>query len=249
MSVLFADTLFKIDAKVLLMLHCFEIKTPIFAKDSFLLHQQDCQMRITEYIIGCTILLLILCSCTQQTQKTPAIPYDSLRNGDIIFRRGRSLSSNIILTHDRNGSQYSHIGIVCKTDSAWCVVHAVNDEHDFNGDFDRVKIERVERFFAGDRASAGEIMHCLLSDTLLQSVTRNAIELVKDSIPFDASFDHSDHSRLYCTELIYYLFEKEGIDITEGRTTHVGTVCFPDEIIFPSDIHANKKLETYFEFP
>lgn len=206
-------------------------------------------MNITRYIVACSILLLILCSCRQQVQERPAIPYESLRNGDILFRKGRSLSSNMILTHDRNGSQYSHIGLVCKTDSAWCVVHAVNDEPDFKGDFDRVKIERIERFFASDRASAGEIMHCLVNDSLLQSVTHNAMELVQDSIPFDASFDHSDHSRLYCTELIYFLFMKEGIDITEGRTTHVGTVCFPDEIIFPSDIYANKILETYFKFP
>lgn len=187
-------------------------------------------------------------SCSKNGEnKNAAIPYSKLCNGDIVFRRGISFSSNIILSKS-NDCLYSHIGIVYKKDTTWCVIHAVNDEPEFDGDFDRIKIDKIEDFFAPERASAGAIYHSWLEDSISKYITNNAFQMVQDSVHFDANFDLNDSKQMYCTEFIYYLYNTVGYDITEGRRTKVGVLCFPDEIIFPGDIQKNKKLRIYFEF-
>ncbi len=204
------------------------------------------QMRRIAYMLLAAAMLL---SCTPAHRKELlSIPYDSLRNGDIVFRSGLSLSSNMIMMHDGSGKAYSHIGIVCRSDSGWCIVHAVNDEPDFPGDFDRVKIDRIESFFSPERASAGEIMHSWIDDSTSRIITQRALEYAQDSIPFDSDFNHNCHDAIYCSELIYLLYNSVGIDITEGRRTKVGTLVFPDEIIFPSDIYKNACLKSFFKF-
>ena len=79
-------------------------------------------------------------------------------------------------------------------------------------------------------------------------MSNQAIQYVKDSIRFDDSFNLDDSNELYCTELIYKLYKKINTDITEGRRTKAGIFGFPDEIIFPSDILKNKKLDIYFVY-
>ena len=198
--------------------------------------------------ICCTLSAALLLACSHSTRETLALPLDSLRNGDIVFRSGLSMSSNLIMMHDGSGGAYSHVGIVCHTDSGWYVVHAVNDEHDFPGDVDRVKMEPLHCFFSPERASSGEIVHAWVSEDTAQAMTRRAMGFARDSVLFDARFDHHDHTHIYCTELIYIIYKEVGIDITEGRTTKVGTLLFPDEIIFPSDIYKNRKLKSYFKY-
>lgn len=204
-------------------------------------------MRPLRVIYTLLPFLLLACAPTAPQRGVPQIPYDSLRTGDIVFRRGCSYTSHIVLAGQANHN-YSHIGMVQQTDSGWCVIHSVNDEHDHPTDFDRMKIEKIERFFAPGRATNGEIMHTWLNDSTVAKMSQQAIQLVKDSIRFDASFNSDDHRKLYCTELIYFLYKNVGEDITEGRRTPVGILCFPDEIIFPCDIYENKKLKSFYKF-
>lgn len=204
-------------------------------------------MRPLRVIYTLLPFLLLACAPTAPQREVPQIPYDSLRTGDIVFRRGCSYTSHIVLAGQANHN-YSHIGMVQQTDSGWCVIHSVNDEHDHPTDFDRVKIEKIERFFAPGRATNGEIMHTWLNDSTVAKMSQQAIQLVKDSIRFDASFNSDDHGKLYCTEFIYFLYKNAGEDITEGRRTPVGILCFPDEIIFPCDIYENKKLKSFYKF-
>lgn len=206
-------------------------------------------LHITRLFLLCAVVVGVCLSCRPQGRgvEFKDIPVDSVRNGDIVFRRGRSFSSGMILAHDK-GSSYSHIGIVCRLDTMLCVVHAVNEEPDFDGDFDRVKMEPLECFFSKERASAGAMYHSWIGDSLSAIITARAMQLARDSVRFDASFNHHDRTELYCTELVYHLYEGVGIDITQGRRTKVGIMSFPDEVIFPDDIQENKNNVKYFEF-
>lgn len=205
-------------------------------------------MNITRTIY-CTLFATLLLACSPAAPEGEAlqIPYDSLRNGDLVFRRGCSYTSYIVLAGQEK-CFYSHIGLVQHTDSGWCVVHAVNDEPDHLADFDRVKIERIENFFSPARATQGEIMHSWVNDSVAEKISEQALQWVKDSVRFDASFNTDDTNELYCTEFIYLLYKNMGEDITEGRRTPVGILCFPDEIIFPCDIYENKRLKSYYKF-
>ena len=85
------------------------------------------------------------------------LPVDKFHEGDIVFRRGMGLTSQIVLAADSKGT-YSHIGILKQIDNNWYVIHAVPGEPDYKGDADRVKIDDLYRFFAPDRASRGAVM-------------------------------------------------------------------------------------------
>lgn len=191
------------------------------------------------------ILIALVSGCSGDTAKIE-LPYSQLREGDLVFRRGRNMTSNIIVAKD--SYSYSHIGMLHRSDSGWCVIHAVNDEPDFKGDFDRVKIDSIETFFAYERSSAGAIAHSFIDDSTAAAMSRKALQYVKDSVRFDAEFRLDDQTELYCTELIHILYQSAGNDITEGRRTAAGIFGFPDKIIFPSDILSNKKLQIYFVY-
>ena len=191
--------------------------------------------------------ILFFCHSANTRRGNAEIPYSELRNGDIVFRRGLSFSSNIVLSQNED-CLYSHIGLVYIKDSVCFVIHAVNDEPEFDGDFDRVKVDRIEDFFKPERASAGAFCHSWVSDSVSQRIMEQALKLAQDSVRFDADFNLHDSRELYCTEFVHFLYKSVGEDITEGRRTNVGIMCFPDEIIFPGDIEKNKKLKKYFEF-
>ncbi len=92
-----------------------------------------------------------------------------LREGDIVFRRGRGLTSRAVLAADAEGI-YSHVGIVVRVGGEneadvengvgeeYAVVHIVPGEADENGVEDVIKIESPEKFFAENRASRGAVM-------------------------------------------------------------------------------------------
>lgn len=205
--------------------------------------------KIALKILVCVAAMSFLVSCGGGGEQLSAVvlPLDSVRNGDIVFRRGCSFSSEMIMSHERE-NKYTHIGVVCRNDSGCFVIHAVNEEYDFPGDFDRVKIDPIEAFFAPDRARAGAICHSWLGDSVQEVIMSRAMELVHDSVRFDSGFNHDDSAELYCSELVYMLYRDVGIDITEGRRTPVGVMFLPDEIIFPDDILLNKNLQEFFVF-
>lgn len=198
-------------------------------------------------LLACFAFVAAACGGSRGDALRVELPYDDLREGDLVFRRGRNMTSNMIVAKDERA--YSHIGVLHQgNDGKWYVIHAVNDEYDFEGDFDRVKMDDIERFFSAERASAGVIVHTFVADGAVSEISARALQYVRDSVRFDSDFVLADEQELYCTELIHVLYGSVGVDVTEGRRTTVGVFGFPDEIIFPSDILNNKKLQIYFAF-
>ena len=74
-----------------------------------------------------------------------------LQDGDIIFRRGISLVSNLVLEHDTD-SPYSHVGIITLDNGKVFVIHAVPDESETEIDY--CKKDPLQLFLRTDRASA-----------------------------------------------------------------------------------------------
>ena len=64
----------------------------------------------------------------------------------------------------------------------WRVVHAVPGELEFKADFDRVKAEDLEVFFAPDRAFKGSLVHTGLRDSaLVQRLCESALRAARSS--------------------------------------------------------------------
>ena len=169
-----------------------------------------------------------------------------LRAGDIVFRRGEGMTSHVVLAADPHGN-YSHVGIVVDSAGSPMIVHAVPGEADFDGDVDRVKMDKPEVFFSTEHAAKGEVCRPVDSMAARQAAA-TALRLYHKKVLFDDAFDDRDTTKMYCTELIAYAFRLAGIDLTEGRRHAVDLPIISTECILPSDIHSSRYMKTIVIF-
>lgn len=135
-----------------------------------------------------------------------------LREGDIIFRRGISLISNIVLETDSK-SPYSHVGIIVFDSTKPFVVHAVPEESE--NDIDYVRKDPLDLFLRKDRASAFAVYR-YYDSTAAYGASLISSRYYNSKILFDAAFDLFDSKELYCTELIWRAYKEVNVDITNN---------------------------------
>ncbi|MDD3742006.1 MAG: YiiX/YebB-like N1pC/P60 family cysteine hydrolase [Lentimicrobiaceae bacterium] len=137
-----------------------------------------------------------------------------LSEGDIVFRKGQSLVSTLVLLNDRS-TDFSHVGIVCKKDGEMVIVHAVPGEPDEHGN-EVVRCDSPEDFF--DPGKARKLAVVTLTDASASKkhkAANSALEFFKQKIPFDGAMDFKTDDKLYCTELVWKAWLKAGINITQ----------------------------------
>ena len=194
-------------------------------------------------VLSATVFLFT--SCYRQHEKKLLAAYIdtmSLRNGDLIFREGRSVESTFVTTLD--SSNYSHVGLLCKYDGAGKVVHAVPGESDNN--VDTVKSEPISAFLQPDRCANIKIVRVSCESHIAQKAVQYALKKV--GIPFDDDFNMADTTKFYCTELVWKAYLHAGIDISESRRHNVNMFSFHKPCLLPSDVMMgntiiNTKLE------
>ncbi len=187
---------------------------------------------------------LLLCGCStqgpHQEQRLEEVEA-TLQSGDLLFRRGTGLAGHVVATLDKEG-HFSHVGLVVGDTTDWRVVHAVPYEPEFEGDFDRVKCEPVADFLGRYPSAEFGLYRPLVEPQALERITRHALRLSRERVPFDHDYNTEDTTRLYCTELIEYLFHLEGYSLSEGRRTEINLTGFAGSYIFPSDVTQSSLL-------
>ena len=194
--------------------------------------------------------LLLMTGCHESKKVSPRVfnlNEDLLREGDLLFRRGTGIASQMVLVADTKGV-YSHIGILVKEEGRWKVVHAVPGEPDFEGDIDRVKIEELQDFFDASKAVRGAVMRVKDDSICHIRAALHAIRLFKAHVLFDHSYNNKDSTELYCSELIQLVYAKEGIDLVEGRISRINIPGLKGEFILPSDIQTSSHLNLIYDF-
>lgn len=193
------------------------------------------------------IIILFVTSCTER-QEGRLVPMDQLVEGDLAFRCGLGFFSRAVTVAEDDGL-YSHVGLVVRENGEWMVVHAVPAEHDFKGDSDRVKMDGIEVFFRNDRARRGCLVHTGLTDSAqVRRICRRAIELAHDSVLFDNDYDLEDSTRFYCSELVWHLYNKTGMDISEGRRRFIDIFHIKGDVILPEHLFRYSGNAAYFSF-
>lgn len=203
-------------------------------------------MKVFCYIVCC---LCCCVACNDKSGHRPSIlPSDiELKCGDLVLRRGFGIMSHAVIAAD-TGCQYSHIGIVVDSCGYLMIAHAVPGEPDFDGDEDRVKIDKPETFYAEDRAGAGCVLRCKNSKAA-RKAGEKALSTYKRRMLFDHQFDTRDTSRMYCSEFIEFAYKSAGYPLTSGQRHDINLPGIPlKEIILPSDfIHSEriKRIATF----
>ena len=168
-----------------------------------------------------------------------------LQTGDLVFRRGESRESRAVTTFDRK-SDYTHVGMVMNVGGRWMVLHAVPNERATKQEKDSVKLEPIGVFFRSDRALMGGIYRYPLTPADTLRLLHKGLQLYGRHPLFDGQFDLEDTVSLYCTELVWLLYQQTlNVDLSEGRRHHLP--LFP-ELVFCSDILENKQLTEIFAF-
>jgi uncharacterized protein YycO len=164
-----------------------------------------------------------------------------LQNGDLIFRKGRSIESQIVLLSDGN-SDYSHVGIIYLKDGKPLVIHSVPAENGEEQEF--VKLESVEDFLKKDKAVQFAVFR--LEDSLMNS-TKAASEFAYNcylnKFRFDNQYDLNSDTKLYCTELIWKAYQQIGIDLVQNRLHDINFIVINKRMIMPSSILESKYLK------
>lgn len=184
--------------------------------------------------------------CSQEAPQSIMPAGCELQEGDVVFRRGGSLASRVVLAADALG-HYSHLGIVVDSCGVPMIIHAVPGEPDFEGDPDRVKMDSPERFFSSSFAMIGEV--CRPRDAgVARRAAREALAQYRKGVLFDHNYDAADSTRMYCTELVVYAFRKAGRELLSRGPHLVSTPLFKGSCIFPSDVYASDFLRSVCKF-
>ncbi len=207
-------------------------------------------MKAARPILLLLLLPALLPGCRQAPPGTtaPPFPYGEMREGDLAFRCGRGVFSRAVLSAEQD-PRYSHVGVLVKDDGVWKIVHAVPGETEFSGDFDRVKAEAPEGFFAADRAFRGCLVHTgLLDPDRTAALREEALSLARDSVRFDGAYNLADSSALYCTELVWMLYRHRGIDLSEGRRRYLNVVGIHADCLLPEHLYGYTENQVYYQY-
>ena len=197
-----------------------------------------------------TLLFLLPAGCRNHIKapEVPAFPYEQMREGDLAFRCGRGVFSRAVMSAEEE-PLYSHVGVLVKEEGTWKVVHAVPGESEFSGDFDRVKAEALDGYFSPDRAFRGSLVHTGLADSArIAALSGEALQLARDSVRFDRSYDLTDSSRLYCTELVWKLYRHVGTDLSEGRRRYINVVGIHADCLLPEHLLSYRENQIYYNY-
>lgn len=136
-----------------------------------------------------------------------------IKSGDIIFRRGIGLASDLILSAD-NTCPYSHVGIIEKTNDGIFVIHSSPaDEYKSTNTISK---EPLKLFLSKETATDFTVLR-IKQKLNLQKVIRFADSIFNNALEFDDDFDLINSDKFYCTELVYKSYLYAGFDLTNGK--------------------------------
>lgn len=158
-----------------------------------------------KYIIVLVILLLIIKIYElREPEKIFQFNHELvnlLQNGDLALITGESYKSEFVKISDGNDNNYSHIGFVVKgSDDSIQIVHMSIDTgyiewENIEDYITKSNISNID-FYRLNNISSNDKIYDILS------------ELYKNEMQFDYSFDYKTIDKLYCSELIYFVFNK-----------------------------------------
>lgn len=181
--------------------------------------------------VAATALIVTQCLLLQDSDpvwlRRRAVPVSScsdFESGDLVFRMGRGLFSDIFSSFGTNHPRYSHVGIVIVEADACQVVHTEASELTGKGN---ARIESMAVFLGPDRAAYGAVFRVRnMAAEQRRKVVASAASYVRRQIPFDIDFNLESEDKLYCTELVWRAFREGGIDLAPKRDIVKSRILF-----------------------
>ena len=169
-----------------------------------------------------------------------------VKNGDLVFRKGRSVESEIVLVTDRE-SLYSHVGIIQIIEEVPFVIHTVPGDGVKGSSL--VKQEALSVFFNSENAVMGSVFRIKreYAKTAFLAAEK-ARSFHKNKLVFDGAYDLKSENELYCTELVWKAYIDSGMDLIQGDFDQLFGPFNNAKIIFPSSLLKSQYLTEIYRF-
>ncbi len=125
---------------------------------------------------------------------------DSLKGGEIILRKGRGFLSEVIVELTGEDLQYSHAGIIIKSDTSLFIIHTLSNEV---SNIDGVQTSSIPHFLEDVSDSSLCILKPNVSPTQQLLIQKSALNYLKEQAPFDYAFNNETKDKLHCMELVH----------------------------------------------
>ncbi|MGC9355033.1 MAG: YiiX/YebB-like N1pC/P60 family cysteine hydrolase [Mariniphaga sp.] len=201
-------------------------------------------MKINRLLIILIAILLSLSGCKGESE-TELLRSVNLQNGDLIFRRGRSVESHAVLITDSK-CRFSHVGIICIENETPFVIHAVPEENKRGPDY--IRKEKVQEFLAPENASEFSIYRSRFSKEVNTEAAQIANRLYHEKVLFDKSFDLTTTDQIYCTELVLIAFQTASNHALNLNTTQLNVFFGKLEILMPGNIIESSNFQTIINY-
>jgi len=124
----------------------------------------------------------------------------SLKQGDLVLRKGRDIASYMISQSNVKDRSYSHCGLVQIENGYPFVYHSIDGQG--KGRFG-LQRDSAWVFFSSANNSGAAIMRYPLTGEQLQEQAEQIRYYYGKKAAFDLDFDMQTSDRLYCTEFVY----------------------------------------------
>lgn len=134
------------------------------------------------------------------------------QTGDLLFVRGTSWRSRIVLLINGGGSDFSHVGLVWRRNGRPFVIHATptsSDKLESRG----VMVDPLRKFLSTKHVLQAALYRVKDRNRDIAKAAATAQRYAAQALPFDHEFDASTPSKLYCTELIWRAYREAGLNL------------------------------------
>ena len=181
--------------------------------------------------------MLIFNSCENNQNGSPGLSFhrqivypelpdsikSSLQNGDIVIRKGDGpLSFHLSRS---TGEDYTHCGIIFKHKDKWGVIHTLGSDASSKG-INGVQTQSLNTFVKQSADSVLFICRPIFKQAIGDTIVKVAKAYLDAQVPFDYGFSMLSQDKLYCTELLYYVFKQVNndqnvFDITKKNKSYI----------------------------
>lgn len=170
----------------------------------------------------------------------------TFEDGDVVFRRGKSMASQAVLLTEKN-SMYSHAGIIYLVNHVPYVIHAVPGES--GTDSEEIKCEKLTSFLGFEKASRAGIYRLTSADKSKRILAlHKARQAFSQRVEFDEEYNLESDEKLYCTELIWKSYRAAGIDLINGHFDALNIPLYKGWYILPGSLLDSKLLTAIYTY-
>lgn len=171
-------------------------------------------MRTFLYLSIAALGLFTSCGSNEPTTENekyvhipPELPdsvFSMVEPGDIILRKGNGPLSFHLMHHTKEN--YSHCGIIVEHEGEMKIIHTIGGSASKN-EIDGMQFEEIDKFAAHAADSMLFICRPVFKDSAGIQIADAAFDYLEQQLPFDHSFSLYTPEKLYCSELLYYIFK------------------------------------------